>query len=121
MTDPVRIQRLEAAAMAIAIYAVHLAAGLAWWWPLALFLVIDLAALGYLAGPRVGARIYNAVHAWVGPAIVAVLAVTLDSDASLIAATVWGFHVAVDRALGYGLKLPDAFGHTHLGRIGREQ
>lgn len=26
--------------------------------------------------------------------------------------------VAVDRALGYGLKLDERFTHTHLGRIG---
>ncbi|TDB99096.1 DUF4260 family protein [Actinomadura sp. 7K534] len=29
------------------------------------------------------------------------------------------FHVGVDRALGYGLKLPDSFRHTHLGEIGK--
>jgi hypothetical protein len=28
-------------------------------------------------------------------------------------------HVGMDRALGYGLKLPTDFKDTHLGRIGR--
>ena len=28
-------------------------------------------------------------------------------------------HVGMDRALGYGLKLPTDFRDTHLGRIGR--
>ena len=28
-------------------------------------------------------------------------------------------HSGMDRMEGYGLKLPDAFQHTHLGRIGR--
>ena len=27
--------------------------------------------------------------------------------------------IGIDRALGYGLKFPTAFGDTHLGRIGR--
>ncbi|MCT1605867.1 DUF4260 domain-containing protein [Nesterenkonia massiliensis] len=36
---------------------------------------------------------------------------------ALIAAS-WTFHIGVDRALGYGLKL-GPFTHTHLGRIGR--
>lgn len=36
-----------------------------------------------------------------------------------LAALSWAFHVAVDRALGYGLKLAAGFEHTHLGRIGR--
>ena len=31
----------------------------------------------------------------------------------------WAFHVGVDRALGYGLKLPEnSFRSTHLGQIG---
>lgn len=28
-------------------------------------------------------------------------------------------HVGMDRAVGYGLKLPTSFQDTHLGRIGR--
>ena len=27
-------------------------------------------------------------------------------------------HIGIDRALGYGLKLPSGFKHTHLGVIG---
>jgi hypothetical protein len=34
-------------------------------------------------------------------------------------ALIWATHVGIDRALGYGLKYPSAFGDTHLGRIGR--
>ena len=30
-------------------------------------------------------------------------------------------HVGMDRAVGYGLKLPTSFQDTHLGRIGREK
>ncbi len=36
----------------------------------------------------------------------------------LIIAASWAFHIGVDRALGYGLKL-GPFTHTHRGRIGR--
>jgi hypothetical protein len=28
-------------------------------------------------------------------------------------------HVGMDRAVGYGLKLPSSFQDTHLGRMGR--
>jgi hypothetical protein len=28
-------------------------------------------------------------------------------------------HSSIDRVLGYGLKYPDSFQHTHLGWIGR--
>lgn len=30
-------------------------------------------------------------------------------------------HIGMDRLLGYGLKYPTGFRHTHLGRIGREK
>nr|WP_312052333.1 DUF4260 family protein [Brevundimonas diminuta] len=31
---------------------------------------------------------------------------------------IWLAHIGFDRALGYGLKSPEAFGLTHLGLIG---
>jgi len=47
----------------------------------------------------------------------------LLSDVTWLAfvALAWGFHVAVDRALGYGLKFGDDFQHTHLGWIGKRK
>lgn len=123
------VQRLEGAAVAVLalVGSVVLAPGL-WWFPLAVFLVFDLSALGYLRSPRVGAFWYNAVHNYVWPAVlggaalVAALGVAaVAADAALwlgLVAWAWAFHVGVDRALGYGLKHPDHFQHTHLGRIG---
>jgi hypothetical protein len=37
----------------------------------------------------------------------------------LLIAIVWAAHIAMDRAFGYGFKYPDAFGHTHLGIVGK--
>ena len=31
---------------------------------------------------------------------------------------IWAAHIGIDRALGFGLKYPDAFSSTHLGGIG---
>ena len=82
-----------------------------------LFFAPDLSFAGYVAGPRVGAALYNVAHSYVGPLI---LAATLPSvGAGLPLALVWGAHIGFDRALGYGLKYPSAFGDTHLGRIGK--
>ncbi|MCW2925072.1 MAG: hypothetical protein JWM98_2476 [Thermoleophilia bacterium] len=82
--------------------------------------MVDLSALGYLVSLWIGAATYNAAHAWVGPvACAAAAALVGDHDlarALTIAATAWGFHVAVDRAMGYGFKHADAFRHTHLSR-----
>jgi hypothetical protein len=34
---------------------------------------------------------------------------------------IWCAHIGLDRAIGYGLKYGASFGHTRLGRIGRDQ
>jgi hypothetical protein len=88
-------------------------------WPVyaALFFVPDISFAGYLAGPRVGAAIYNVAHSYVGPVLLA--ATLLNTGAVLTLALVWVAHIGFDRALGYGLKHSTSFGDTHLGRIGR--
>lgn len=119
LVNTVLWQRVEAAVVAIGLVALTVHLGFAWWWLLALFLVYDASAAGYAAGPRLGAWCYNAVHNFAGPAALAVTAVLADWRWGLLIALTWAFHVAVDRALGYGLKQDDHFQHTHLGWIGR--
>lgn len=116
-------QRIENGAIAVAVVLLVIAFGMPWWWLLAAFLLFDISALGYVRGARVGALFYNAVHSYTAPALVLVVYAALwiaGHDLMWLALTsaCWAFHVAVDRALGYGLKLQD-FTHTHLGRIGR--
>ena len=114
--------RVEGLALgAVSVWGFHLT-GASWWLFAALALAPDLATAGYLAGPVVGAACYNAVHTYATPALLAAAAVALGPAASgwtLPAACVWAAHVGFDRALGYGLKLPEGFGHTHLGTVGR--
>lgn len=90
-----------------------------WLWPLAL-LAPDLSMLGYLAGPRIGAAIYNLVHLYAGGLLLALLGLLSGSPAIIAAGAVWLAHCGIDRALGFGLKSSDGFHDTHLGRIGRE-
>jgi hypothetical protein len=122
--SPVATQRIENGVLAVAILTAFVVTDAGWWWPLVAFLAFDLSALGYLAGPRVGATAYNAVHSYIGPAGSAIVGLVLDALAfgggwAFFVAGLWAFHVAADRALGYGLKLVDGFTHTHLGRIGK--
>ncbi|WP_144018518.1 DUF4260 domain-containing protein [Demequina sp. NBRC 110051] len=113
-------QRVESVAIAVGVVVVTVGAfGYAWWWLLALFLVFDLSALGYLAGPRVGAALYNAGHSYIGPVVAAAVFALKGADAVMITALAWAFHIAADRALGYGLKETDDFQHTHLGWMGK--
>lgn len=88
-------------------------------WLLPLLVAPDLSMVGYLGGPRLGAVAYNLVH----NLAVAALLIAVGWFAALapvaLAGAVVLAHVGMDRALGYGLKLPSDFRDTHLGRIGR--
>jgi hypothetical protein len=110
-----RLEGLAAAALAAVFYA---RTGASWWLFAALWLTPDLSMLGYLGGSRLGARIYNAIHSYVTPATLAVMAVLLKSPGLLPYALIWISHIGVDRLMGYGLKYPDGFGWTHLGKLG---
>ena len=86
-----------------------------------LFLAPDLSFLGYLAGPKIGAWTYNALHSTLAPiAIVLTIKLGFISPYALFLALIWLAHIGFDRALGYGLKYETGFGFTHLGRIGKE-
>lgn len=83
----------------------------------ALFFVPDVSFAGYLAGPGVGAVVYNAAHSYIGPIVLALGSIATGRTAEL--ALIWAAHIGFDRVLGYGLKYPTGFSDTHLGRIGR--
>ena len=78
----------------------------------------DLALFGYLVNARVGAAAYNATHAYIGPALAALAALTFVLPA-LPYVLIWAAHIAFDRALGYGLKSRTGFRRTHVGLVGR--
>ena len=111
--------RLEWAAVAVVAVAFYAMAGVSWWLFAVLILAPDLSMLGYLAGPRVGAIAYNGLHILIVPLLLALAGSILGNSLAIAVALIWITHIAVDRALGYGLKLPSGFQDTHLGRIGR--
>ncbi len=90
-----------------------------WWWLIVLFPLVDVSAFGYLQNSRAGALTYNLGHSLIGPAILITLYVIYFNNWLLFAGLVWLFHIFIDRALGYGLKHSEGFGHTHLGSIGK--
>ena len=63
---------------------------------------------GQLHPRAVGA--YNLMHRFWGPLVVfALAAFGLVGLGFLIGALAWAFHVALDRAIGYGLRTRDGF------------
>ena len=94
-------------AIAIATVVVFVTAGFAWWWLVALFLLFDVSMLGYAFGVRTGARAYNLVHNYTAPLVLlglhaALFAAGVAMPALAVVAACWLFHVAADRALGFG-------------------
>lgn len=128
-SSPVTWLRVEALFVFVAALAVYAWCGASWGLFALLFLVPDLSMLGYLRGPRTGAALYNLAHTYAGPALLAGLgacfALAHEGPGALLAASpyalIWAAHIAFDRVLGYGLKSPEGFKITHLGRIGRKE
>jgi hypothetical protein len=110
-----RLEGLAAAAVTAVLYA---RTGASWWLFAALWLAPDLSMPGYLFGSCRGARIYNAVHAYVAPAALGLSALLLHANGLLPFALIWANHIGVDRLLGYGLKYSDGFKWTHLSNPG---
>ena len=111
-----RIEGVAAFAVGLAIFG---AAGGPWLLALPLLLVPDVSMVGYLRGPRLGAFTYNLVHNWAIGLAVLGLGVWSGIGAVVLAGAMLIAHVGMDRAAGYGLKLPTSFRDTHLGRIGK--
>lgn len=113
------LQAEGAALFAAALLAFH-ALETSWWMFAMLFFVPDVSFVAYLAGPRVGAWIYNALHSTIGPILLAGIAWQVGGilgQVLMSLAVIWIGHIGFDRMLGYGLKYTSGFKDTHLGRL----
>lgn len=115
MKNLLRSEELLVTVAAIYVYSFT---GYPWWLLAVLFLAPDIGMLGYLAGPRVGAGTYNALHHRGLAAIVAGVGFVATLPVLQLAGVVLFAHASFDRVFGYGLKYGDSFANTHLGRIG---
>lgn len=111
---PLVILRLEGLALLIAGTLAYRALGGGWFAFFGLLLVPDLSLLGYLAGPRVGAVVYNLGHTLLAPALLAIASLATGWTPGLSLALIWVAHIGMDRASGYGLKYTSGFHDTHL-------
>jgi len=71
---PRMLLRIEGLAALVGAVAGYQAVGASWTLFAVLLLVPAVGLLGYLLGPRPGAVAYNAVHTYLGPFVVAVIA-----------------------------------------------
>ncbi|MFY0607022.1 MAG: DUF4260 domain-containing protein [Cyclobacteriaceae bacterium] len=107
--------KLEQLAMLIlSIYLFYLT-DFDWWVYPALILIPDIGMIGYTYNPKIGAITYNITH-HKGLGVLALLSGWHFEIPYLeLAGIIWIGHACFDRVIGYGLKYPDNFKHTHLG------
>jgi len=115
---PAGFLRLESLVVLVAAVALYFDGNYAAWAFFAFLLAPDLAIAGYLAGPKVGAVVYNLAHTYAWPvALGAGCLLAGEAGLPVQIALIWAAHIAVDRVLGLGLKYPTGFKDTHLNRV----
>ena len=110
---------LQAEGAAVAALAIVAYARMEGGWGLfaLLILVPDVFMVGYLAGKRAGATLYNVGHSYLTPVVLGALAYGAGWQMGLLIALIWVTHIGADRAIGYGLKYASHFKDTHLNRV----
>ena len=106
--------------VALFLFSVFLFASLRfpwWYFPILLF-APDISIAAYLAGPRIGAWVYNLVHHRGLALMYYVAGLAFSLPVLALAGIVLFAHSTLDRVFGYGLKHLDSFANTHLGQIG---
>ena len=120
MTVAVNWQRFEGGLIFLSgllIYWQH-AELMPWWVAALVFFAPDLSFAGYAMGARIGSLVYNAVHIYALGAVLLALGLFGSMPMLVGLGALWLAHSGFDRMLGYGLKSPEGFSFTHLGRIG---
>jgi hypothetical protein len=109
-----RMEGLAVLALSAVLYGKH---GFSWGWFVLLLTWPDLSALGYLAGKKTGAAVYNLFHTYSLPAALLAAGWVWNQDLCLMVGLIWTAHIGMDRMLGFGLKYPSDFKDTHLQRV----
>jgi hypothetical protein len=112
------IQLEEAAMFSVSIYALYILK-VEWWFYVLLLLGPDISMIGYLAGNKVGAVLYNLFHHKAIAILVMIFGLISQSLTIEIIGIILFGHSSMDRMFGYGLKHFTGFSDTHLGKIGR--
>jgi hypothetical protein len=117
LARPAAMLRVEGAVMLVGSVLLYWMGGGSWWLFALLLLAPDLSMLGYLAGPRLGAIVYNVFHSYPLPAALGIFGLLAGAPLAVSVALVSFAHIGMDRLMGYGLKYPTGFKDTHLQRV----
>ena len=75
--------------------------------------------IGYAAGNKTGAIVYDFFHHKAVALIVYVIGFYLKDDVLQLTGIILFAHSSMDRFFGYGLKYFEGFQFTHLGKTGK--
>ena len=112
------IKTEELALLLLGIFLVE-AGNYSWKWFAICFFLPDISMLGYIAGNRVGAVLYNIFHYRFLAVILYLVGIIVENNWLSFVGLIMFCHIAFDRMLGYGLKYKTDFKDTHLGKIGK--
>jgi hypothetical protein len=108
------LQSAEQLALFLASLYLFSLSGFAWWVYLLLWITPDVGMVGYLLNPKIGSLTYNFTHWQLGAWVLILPGLIWQLPWLLLVGTIVLGHSSLDRVLGYGLKYPDNFKHTHL-------
>jgi len=86
-----------------------------------LFFVPDVSFISYLINKKIATLAYNIMHHQGIMALVVMAGYALHYTIFTHIGLIFLAHSTFDRVMGYGLKYPDSFDHTHLGWIGKSK
>lgn len=109
--------KLEALALAALMIVLTYVSSVPLWVLLATFLIFDIGMIGYIKNSKFGALTYNFTHDLTIPTLLIACGLFFNSEVIAVIGYCWTFHIAVDRAMGYGLKHTHSFHETHLGSL----
>lgn len=89
----------------------------AWWVYLVFILTPDIGMIGYAVNTRLGAMTYNLFHHKAIAILIGTLGWYLVVPGLQLAGIILFGHASMDRIFGYGLRYPDHFKNTHLGKL----
>lgn len=112
---PVVQRRLEGMGLLLAAAAMYGHLQFSWTVYALCFFLPDLSILLYFKGPKIGGVVYNFAHFLLLPLLIGIFGVLGDSPIALQASLIWTSHMALDRAIGWGLKYEDSFCNTDMG------
>ena len=109
--------RMEGTAVLLASMIAYGYLGYNWWVFALLLLWPDLSFIAYALDKRFGSVVYNIVHSYPLPLLLAGASFLFSWTIGLQFALIWLAHIGMDRLFGYGLKYPGEFKTTHMSNI----